>query len=203
MKGILKGISIFIGCLFITWFLYYNFLGDIVSRVISDAPLAYLTTMIIAALTLFVIIKSIIDKKFKKEYIDIIAIIYFIIIMILTFFKGSYAGININPLDIVNELNDYFGHALLLLISNIFIYVPVSIYIKFKTRVSNKNLVSVFLVYIIIVEIAQFALNRGILDINDIITNTLGFIMGLYIYSYILRMIKSKSKDVECKSVLD
>ncbi|GAA0069999.1 hypothetical protein UT300003_15220 [Clostridium sardiniense] len=203
MKSIVKNIFIFIGCLFITWFLYYNFLGNIVSRVISDAQLAYLSIMVITALTLFIIVRSIIDKKFNKGYTDIIAIMYFIIIMILTFFKGSYSGVNLNPFEIINEFNDYFGHALLLLISNIFIYVPVSIYIKFKTRISNKNLVSVFLVYIIIVEITQFTLNRGILDINDIITNTLGFTMGIYIYSYIIRMIKSKSKYLECKSVLD
>lgn len=203
MKSIVKNICIFIGCLFITWFLYYNFLGNIVSRVISDAPLAYLSIMVITALTLFIIVRSIIDKKFNKGYTDIIAIMYFIIIMILTFFKGSYSGVNLNPFEIINEFNDYFGHALLLLISNIFIYVPVSIYIKFKTRISNKNLVSVFLVYIIIVEITQFTLNRGILDINDIITNTLGFTMGIYIYSCIIRMIKSKSKYLECKSILD
>ncbi|MBY0755364.1 VanZ family protein [Clostridium sardiniense] len=203
MKSIVKNICIFIGCLFIIWFLYYNFLGDIVSRVISDAPLAYLSIMVIIAITLFIIVRSIIDKKFNKGYIDIIAIMYFIIIMILTFFKGNYSGVNLNPFEIINEFNDYFGHALLLLISNIFIYVPVSIYIKFKTRISNKNLVSVFLVYIIIVEITQFTLNRGILDINDIITNTLGFTMGIYIYSCIVRMIKSKSKYLECKSVLD
>lgn len=192
MKGIVKNICILIVCLFTTWFLYYNFLGDIVSRVISEAPLAYLSTMIITALTLFIIVRSIIDKKVNKGYIDIIAIMYFIIVMILTFFKGSYSGINLNPLDIVNELNDYFGHALLLLISNIFIYVPLSIYIKLKTRISNKNLVLGFLVYIIIIEISQFALNRGIFDINDIITNTLGFIMGICIYSYILKVIKPK-----------
>lgn len=53
-----------------------------------------------------------------------------------------------------------------------------------------------FLIYIILIESIQYLLHRGILDINDIITNTLGFVGGILLY----QMIINKSKKINLES---
>ncbi len=57
----------------------------------------------------------------------------------------------------------------------------------------------IFILFIFIIEFSQFYFKKGIMDINDVITNTLGYIWGfytLYIYNAVKRkLLEKKSKE--------
>lgn len=137
--------------------------------------------MFVVAFAFYISAVSIISKKFNQFYIDIFAILYFLLIIGLTFFKSSYTytSINLNPLSILDEFKAFFNHTLLLLISGTLIYFPLGVYIKYKTNEKNFKILLVFLLYIFLVELIQLISHSGIFDINDIITTTLGFFIGV------------------------
>ncbi len=154
--------------------------------------------MMIIAFIFYSLAISIINKKVSEIHINIIAILYYLVVIGLTFFKSYYSTgyINLNPLSILNDFQDHFHHALLLTISNTLIYLPLGIYIKNKTRVSNKKLFLGFLFYIFLVEIIQSISHRGIFDINDIITNTLGFFIGVLCGSFVTKYSTNSYKQI-------
>jgi glycopeptide antibiotics resistance protein len=49
---------------------------------------------------------------------------------------------------------------------------------KYKFKLSNLMLIICFLPYIILLELTQVISHRGIFDIDDIISNTAGFVFG-------------------------
>lgn len=108
--------------------------------------------------------------------------LYFVVVIGLSFFKSIhyFTGMNFNPLNIINEFRSYFQHTLFLLVSNLLIYLPLGIFVRFKMKVNNSKLIIGFLLYILLIEIMQYVSHTGIFDINDIILNTLGFLIGIY-----------------------
>jgi glycopeptide antibiotics resistance protein len=102
-------------------------------------------------------------------------------------FKSSYnsAFANLNPLSIIHDFKTYFNHTLLLLVSNILIYIPVGVYVSYKARIRVLRLLLGFVFYIFIIEFTQSFSHRGIFDINDIITNSLGFLAGILCSNFI------------------
>ena len=137
--------------------------------------------MMFIAFIFYSIAISIINKKVDKIRIDIIAALYFLVVIGLTFFKSSYTNgyyINLNLFSILSDFQDHFNHALLITSSNTLTYLPLGIYIKDRIRVSNKKLLLGYLLYIFLIEIIQLITRTGtidIIDIIDIITNTIGF----------------------------
>lgn len=188
-KNILRNLIIFTICLFITYFLFYYFISNILTLFIDPPAFIYLGLMIFTAVTLFVITTSIINKKINKSYIDLLAVMYLITVIGLSFFKTRHVfyGINLNPFSILKDFHDYFKHTLFLVITNALLYLPLGIYIKLKVKTRNSELLIVFLVYILLIEALQLATKKGIFDINDIILNTLGFFLGILCSSLISR----------------
>jgi glycopeptide antibiotics resistance protein len=80
-------------------------------------------------------------------------------------------------------------------ILNVVIFVPLGIYagVLFKEWTFGKKLFSFFLVSLL-VEGLQFILNVGAFDITDIITNTLGGIIGLIIFYVIEKLFNNSIK---------
>ncbi|MDU5742388.1 MAG: VanZ family protein, partial [Clostridium sp.] len=71
----------------------------------------------------------------------------------------------------------------LLIIGNVFAYVPIGIYIKYVSRIKNIKLYCYFILYCLIIESIQYIFKLGSFDINDIIMNSAGFIIGVIIIS--------------------
>jgi glycopeptide antibiotics resistance protein len=116
---------------------------------------------------------------------------------------STYNGVNVNPLSILNDFKQYHNQTLLLLIGNIFAYFPLGIYIKYKTNIRTIKLLSFFLPYIILIEILQYNFKCGICDINDIIFNTSGFLLGAVVYNLILYYSKQKKLNLSFSSTQD
>jgi glycopeptide antibiotics resistance protein len=78
------------------------------------------------------------------------------------------------------------------IILNVVIFVPLGIYagILFERWIFGKKLFFFFLISLI-VEVLQFILTVGAFDITDIITNTLGGIIGLMIFKAIEKALNS------------
>ncbi|MEG2195012.1 MAG: VanZ family protein, partial [Terrisporobacter sp.] len=64
---------------------------------------------------------------------------------------------------------------------NFLMYIPIGSYIKSKLNFNRNRMITYFVIYITCVEITQAITKTGTCDMNDIIMNTLGFIIGLII----------------------
>lgn len=80
-------------------------------------------------------------------------------------------------------------------ILNVVIFVPLGVYagILFERWVFGKKLLFFFLVSLL-VEGLQYILRVGAFDVTDIITNTLGGIMGLMIFKAMAKTVNSRVK---------
>lgn len=183
----LKHLLLLIICLISSVFLCMRIFDDILVR-ITTSGVPYLIVRALLTILLYCLIISIINNQVNKSQIHIIAIMYIMCILCVTFFKGMYGdgvtGINLNPLEIINDFKMSSNTGLLLL-GNLFLYVPIGIYIRYNFNIKNIKLFSGIIIYCITVEIIQYLTNLGSLDINDIILNSFGFIIGVLIYEKI------------------
>lgn len=181
---IFKHLLLFLLCFVSSIFLCMRIFDDILVRV-TTSELSYMIIRVFLTITLYSLIISISNKQIKNSQIHLISILYILCILCVTFFKGMYgdgsSGVNLNPLEIINDFN-LSSNTGLLLIGNIFLYVPIGIYIKYISRTRNSVLFISFLIYCLLVEIIQYIFNLGSFDINDILFNSFGFILGVLIY---------------------
>lgn len=121
---------------------------------------------------------------FYKEVFNILAILYILLLFeLLTNSEGSIThGFNIVPF---SEITRYtFGSRLFLLnvVGNILIFLPFGFFVA--TYVKPKNILPVTLLSLIVsssVEIIQLNIGRSF-DIDDIILNVFGSILGYLLY---------------------
>jgi len=193
IKTILTKEIIFLISGVISVLLFSNFLTDLLYRFLNPSMLVIISMMLITAFILYVIIISIMEKKVSRININIVMGLYFVVVIGLSFFRSfsNYSGMNLNPLNIINDYKDYPNLTLLLVITNLLIYLPLGIFIRIKMKVSTHKLIIGFLIYIFLIESMQYISHKGVFDINDIILNSLGFVIGIC-----LAKIKYKSSEV-------
>lgn len=122
-------------------------------------------------------------RKFR-EYINKFIVIYIIFILAITYFKARLPHITFvfNPFEFFFSIKEDILRGVVNLIGNLFMYIPVGMYFRYRFYKSNKGLIEIFLIYIILVEFLQAITKCGVFDTNDILTNTIGFIIGLNLY---------------------
>ena len=197
-KNILRNCIILIICLFTTYIIFFNFVSELLTRFMSLSMSLYLGMMIFATTIFYVFSISIINKKVSKIHVNILVTMYFSITIGLSFFKtmSNFNGINLNPFNIITDFKEYFNFTLLLVVTNTLLYLPLGLFARFKVKVSNFVLLIWFLLYILMIEAMQYVLHRGIFDINDIILNTIGFLIGVLCSDFIIKFfIKRKVKS--------
>ncbi len=140
------------------------------------------------------------DNNSINKLTIVLFVIYLIVLFWILLFKlgvrFSYMEnrqVNLIPFGEPLILNGktHFGE----IIMNVLIFVPLGIYagILFKRWGFGKNLFFFFLASLF-VEGLQFILRIGAFDITDIITNTLGGIIGLMIFKAIEKIFKNRVK---------
>jgi glycopeptide antibiotics resistance protein len=144
-------------------------------------------------------IENLLHKK-KEKTLTVLYILFFMYscLMIWEVFIGpyrSYSGArryNLYPFKTVMEFisNDakYNLQVIFInLIANIIAFIPLGFFISLLFRKSRKLInTALFCVFIIIcIEIGQFILKVGVLDIDDIILNTAGCVLGFMIYKVV------------------
>ncbi|WP_375372917.1 VanZ family protein [Clostridium sp. CF012] len=144
----------------------------------------------------------------KKEKILIglyILFFMYLCLMIWEVFIGPYRSYsdvrryNLYPFKtimefLLNTTKYNFRVIFINLAANIITFIPLGFFISLLFRRSCKliNITLSCMLIIICIELGQFILNVGVLDIDDIILNTLGCVLGFMIYKVILILFPHK-----------
>lgn len=135
-------------------------------------PLALLSGMLLYLVTTLCI------RRHKKPMFSTIFISYFIMLFIITIFErepGSRTGISLKFFETLGgpRANAY-------VIENILLFIPFGILIPLKWKQLRNPLVCTFLGFCLscAIEIIQLITERGHFQIDDILTNTIGALIG-------------------------
>ena len=129
----------------------------------------------------------------RKRLFAFDAVIYTFLLLVLVFMKGSNQGINLIPFDFVREYilkKEPLGFSNI--IGNILMFVPFGIFLGIKKTTVCKSIVRI-LALTLTIEIIQFIFKRGISDIDDVILNLIGGLIGLACY-YALSKLKYRDE---------
>ncbi|MBM7833071.1 VanZ family protein [Clostridium sardiniense] len=140
---------------------------------------------------IYIILNIIVNKEKLLSHADNFMIIYILFLLGVTFFKNNLYSMQFvfNPFSTFFELlKGDMTFALINIFGNLLMYVPVGIYIKYKTSRKTKVLIILFLIYILIVELTQGITKTGTCDMNDVLMNTIGFIIGMKLYDTTLKI---------------
>lgn len=127
--------------------------------------------------------------------------IYILILFAFLFLKRTeFQSVNLVPfLSIMNYLNgDMLARAFSAnnIIGNIALFIPLGVYITLLNgnKKASVNNVCIIALVSVIVEIAQYLFKVGATDIDDVILNTLGGLLGILIFKLIYKFFKEKSR---------
>ncbi len=158
------------------------------------------------------------DKRRRKVFVNILlygVLGIYILLLLLILFRQHHAvrSVNLVPLrgitafltgkDLVTGSmeNAWFirGFALSNILGNIVIFVPLGVYVTLfhKDKAVWKNTLWVVLASVA-VEVGQFAFKMGIGDIDDVILNGLGGLLGVLLCRGIYRVCKNEDFMVRC-----
>lgn len=163
---------------------------------------------LIAFLSIAVIIRNVRDmdslKPKKRNTLTLLLfIIYLLVLTWLILFKLQFSiavmegGRVINLVPLLGSLDDNGVIRFSEIIVNILSFIPLGIYIcmlKAQWPFVKKTLAIVGLTFVF--EIIQFIFAIGRADITDVLSNTLGGIIGIGIYALLCRVLKSRSNKV-------
>lgn len=190
LKKIISNVALIFICILISYMSCYKFLDNVIFS-ISMSSNIFVATRIILALAFFIFIKFIINKKVNSKYIDLLFCLYFILILMLTLFKndnGWTGNINLNPLEVFKDIKSS-SNGLILLVGNICMYIPIGIYIEYRFFNKKSTLkIGLFLIYIFLIELIQHIFKKGVFDIDDIILNLIGFLIGVFLVKGIKKL---------------
>ena len=190
LKKIISNVALSFSCILISYMSCCNFLDNVILS-ISMYSNIFVAARIILALALFIFIKFIINKKVNSKYIDLLFCLYFILILMLTLFKndnGWTGNINLNPLEVFKDIKSS-SNGLILLVGNICMYIPIGIYIEYRFFNKKSTLkIGLFLIYIFLIELIQNIFKKGVFDIDDIILNLIGFLIGVFLVKEIKKL---------------
>lgn len=168
--------------------------------------------MLMLIVPIWILIRIFINIKnknfsFKREFILSIFFIYILLLISKTFFPftirsenyWSRRAINLTPaIETIKMFNDAFSggrnylikHAFINVLGNLILLAPLSFFIALlrkKFRSFKHNILFCFIVSFSI-EFLQFFTDMRTTDIDDLILNTLGAIIGFYIFKLLEKL---------------
>lgn len=152
-------------------------------------------TLFIVILTVMKISQIIINKEkivFYKEFYDLLMMIYVLLLyQMLLSTENASSGINLIPF---KEITRYsIGSTLFLynVIGNIALFIPFGYFISDKLKAKKTSqIIIVSIIISLTAELIQYKIGRAF-DIDDVLLNTTGAIIGYMFYSTI-QLIKRK-----------
>jgi len=122
----------------------------------------------------------------------LISIVLFKGIPLIDFLKGNHEFIRkVNFIPTIVNIGDTTAGSTIDILGNIVLFFPLGVLLQFfQSEKKSKISRSVVIVLIIscIFETIQFIFAIGILDINDLILNTLGGFIGIYIVNIMINL---------------
>lgn len=141
--------------------------------ILSSTPL--IITCLLLLTTLFTSnFWQLLHLRFHKKFVTIQFVAYCVILFIVIMFKSrGVQGINLNPLNIIEQLND----SAFIVFANTILFIPIGFFLYTRNK-SLKQVTLLSSVVIITLEIIQFVCHLGIVDVVDVFTNLLGITTG-------------------------
>ena len=153
--------------------LCYFFIDDIFVY-FATAIQSFLCLRLLLAVLIYISINWIIKNPIYALEKDILFFSYLLLsisVSLLRFRSDFSSPINFNIINIIN-------YSKTTIIFNIFFYIPVGFYFWKRIKLKTIYKFIIFLSYIAIIEALQQYLRVGVSDINDVILNCLGFLVG-------------------------
>ena len=137
------------------------------------------------AFSLYSLFNILINKELIIMYANKFIIIYILFLVSITFFKArtNIMSFTFNPLDSIYSLRSGTISSVINIVGNLLMYIPIGTYFRYKSIHKTSNLIISFIIYIFLIELIQGLSKTGTFDVNDIILNTLGFIIGMKLIS--------------------
>lgn len=168
----------------------YFILDDIVF-IFFTGLIQYILLRLFITITLFISIGYLLQWDFiHKHILKIFVITYILLLFTVTLKPQRDHLMNLNILSMFEDM-DIDALAKPLLIGNILMYIPlgylinVNLNLKFITKIISG------IVFIFSIELIQFIFRLGVFDINDILLNTLGLLIGVFLYEIYIRIRKA------------
>lgn len=127
----------------------------------------------------------------------------YLCILIMLLFKGFWKRMDSQSINLIpfKTIFNYitliaspkFGFSVENIVGNILLFLPMGIYLNVITD-RNKLSLTIIILISILVEVIQYLFNFGILDIDDIILNSIGGFIGIKIYNFLLTKFKTRYK---------
>lgn len=86
-------------------------------------------------------------------------------------------------------INGNINYFLINFLGNIIMFMPIGFFLPLLWHLSNKKVITLGFVFSLVIEICQIFLPRGT-DIDDLILNTMGTILGLLLYKITYKKLK-------------
>lgn len=110
--------------------------------------------------------------------------------------KNGKHGINLLPLKVLFEtyrevfINLNINCFIINFLGNIIMFMPIGFFIPLLWEIPDKKIIIVGFLFSLFIEVCQLFLNRGT-DVDDLILNTLGTILGLLVYKFLYKKFKN------------
>lgn len=158
---------------------YYYF--DEFIRFYTSSLVTFIMLRIIFALFIFVFFKIFIKQRFERTYQIILLLAYFALILTLTLKPVPIQSYNFEPFKFITDIQIY-KNQIYLFIGNLFLYIPIGLFLGVSMKRIKKQIIFIlFLIVIFFIEVLQLYLKLGVFDIDDILLNYSGFLLGYFI----------------------
>ena len=114
----------------------------------------------------------------------------------VTIVQTGKSEINLIPFKVIFDTyreviqNGYINYFIINFLGNIIMFMPIGFFIPLLWNVSNKKVVIIGFCFSLFIEICQLFLTRGT-DVDDLMLNTIGVILGLLLYRFLYKKFKS------------
>lgn len=152
------------------------------------------------------------SMKIKKRYI-IIWVIYICIVLRITVFRSGFAGnelfsgrINLTLfLSYIPLVEGHFWRRIIyLFVGNIIWFVPNGIFMRWLYRLKWQRILVTGFLFSLSIEIMQYLFGTGISELDDLILNTSGCMLGMCMYDGFLAVKNTKRKrETAAKEMTD
>ena len=132
----------------------------------------------------------------KKNIIFSVDIFFYVVILFaLVFLKDNTRAVNLIPFSFIKDyVVDKQPLGIANIVGNIVMFIPMGIFLSMKEKRFGKILLWI-VVSSICIEVIQYAFIRGISDIDDVILNSVGGLIGIACYK-ISKLLGNKSDKI-------
>jgi len=104
--------------------------------------------------------------------------------------KSGISEINLIPFKVFVDtykevfINGYINYFIVNFLGNIMLFIPIGFFIALLWKLNDKRVILIGFCISLFIEFCQLFLNRGT-DVDDLILNTVGTILGLLLYKFL------------------